>query len=163
MFGAFLPLQLAFTVLPCDSYHKNLELVKEMGSKKAVLTGFTGGFTMLLIHLFYALAFWYGTTLVLSDDYSLGKVLTVSRCSLGHATIFFSLKVRAFVYLTFTYVLIKVFYNVMYGSYVLGQMSLNIQYFASARVAAHKIYSIIDQVNSDRACYRLHLYHNTHV
>lgn len=35
----------------------------------------------------------------------------------------------------------------MYGSYVLGQMSLNIQYFASARVAAHKIYSIIDQVN----------------
>lgn len=85
MFGAFLPLQLAFTVLPCDSYHKNLELVKEMGSKKAVLTGFIGGFTMLLIHLFYALAFWYGTTLVLNDDYTLGKVLTVSRCSLGQA------------------------------------------------------------------------------
>lgn len=48
-----------------------------------------------------------------------------------------------------TYVLIKVFYTVLHGAYVLGQMSLNIQYFTSARVAAHKIYSIIDQVSKE--------------
>lgn len=45
------------------------------------------------------------------------------------------------------HVLFKVFYTVIYGAYVVGQMLLNIQYFASARVAAHKIYSIIDQVS----------------
>lgn len=49
-------------------------------------------------------------------------------------------------HLTLTYALIQVFYSVLYGAYVLGEMSLNIQYFAGARVAAHKIYSIIDEV-----------------
>lgn len=142
-----MPPELAFPVLSYDSYHKNLELAENMGSKKVVLTGIIGGFTFLLIYLFYALAFWYGTTLVLSDEYTLGQVMTVSRCSLGQVTILLSLKVRALVYLTVTYALIKVFYVVIYAAYVLGQMSLNIQYFASARVAAHKIYSVIDQVN----------------
>ncbi|TWW79227.1 Multidrug resistance protein 1 [Takifugu flavidus] len=96
------------------SYHKNLELAKNMGSKKALLTGLISGFTYLLIYLSYALAFWYGTTLVLSDEYTFGKVLIV-------------------------------FYSVLYGAYVLGELSLNIQYFAGARVAAHKVYSIIDE------------------
>lgn len=140
-------LELAFTVLSYASYHKNLELAENMGSKKAVLSGFIGGFTFLLIYLVYALAFWYGTTLVLSDEYTLGKVLTLSRCRLAWATILFSSKVTFFVYLTMTYVLIKVFFAVMYGAFILGHMSLNIQYFVSARVAAHKIYSIIDQVS----------------
>lgn len=74
-----------------------------MGHKKAVLSGFIGGFTFLVFYLLYALAFWYGTMLVLSEEYTLGKVMTVSRCSLGQTTIFFSLKVRAFVCLTVTY------------------------------------------------------------
>lgn len=114
------------------------------------MTGFIGGFTFLFVYLFYALAFWYGTTLVLSDEYTLGKVLTVSRCRLnpGHNFVLFKSN-GAFVSLTMTYVLIKVFYTVLHGAYVLGQMSLNIQYFTSARVAAHKIYSIIDQVSKE--------------
>ena len=43
--------------------------------------------------------------------------------------------------------IIKVFYTVLHGAYILGQMLPNVQYFASARAAAHKIYSIIDQVS----------------
>lgn len=39
------------------------------------------GFTIMMIHLSYALAFWYGSTLILTKDkeYSIGNVLTVSR------------------------------------------------------------------------------------
>lgn len=69
------------------SYRKNLELAKNMGNKKALLTGLISGFTYLIIYLSYALAFWYGTTLVLSDEYTFGKVLIVSRQRLGQSTI----------------------------------------------------------------------------
>lgn len=55
-------------------------------------------------------------------------------------------KIKWFVHLTVMHALIQVFYSVLYGVFVLGEMSLNIQYFAGARVAAHKIYSIIDEV-----------------
>lgn len=44
------------------------------------------------------------------------------------------------------YALLQVFYSVLYGAYVLGEMSLKIQYFAGARVAAYGIYSIIDEL-----------------
>lgn len=68
------------------SYHKNLELAKNMGSKKALLTGLISGFTYLIIYLSYALALWYGTALGKVPK-SPGKVLIVSRWRLGQSTI----------------------------------------------------------------------------
>ena len=49
-----------------------------MGIKKAVSTNIAMGFTFLIIYLSYALAFWYGSTLVLSEEYTIGTVLIVS-------------------------------------------------------------------------------------
>lgn len=59
-------------------YHKNLEDAKRIGIKKAITSNISMGAAFLLIYASYALAFWYGTTLVLSDHYTIGKVLTVS-------------------------------------------------------------------------------------
>ncbi|XP_009954286.1 PREDICTED: multidrug resistance protein 1-like, partial [Leptosomus discolor] len=67
-------------------YHKNLEDAKRIGIKKAITANISMGAAFLLIYASYALAFWYGTTLVLTDDYTIGKVLTV----------FFSVLVGAF-------------------------------------------------------------------
>uniref|UniRef100_A0A672U8N1 ATP binding cassette subfamily B member 1 n=1 Tax=Strigops habroptila TaxID=2489341 RepID=A0A672U8N1_STRHB len=67
-------------------YHKNLEDAKQIGIKKAITANISMGAAFLLIYASYALAFWYGTTLVLSDDYTIGKVLTV----------FFSVLIGAF-------------------------------------------------------------------
>ncbi|KAM9165872.1 ATP-dependent translocase ABCB1-like [Pangshura tecta] len=58
-------------------YHKNLEDAKNIGIKKAITANLSMGIAFLLIYASYALAFWYGATLVLSDDYTVGKVLTV--------------------------------------------------------------------------------------
>ncbi|KAJ8411657.1 hypothetical protein AAFF_G00164650 [Aldrovandia affinis] len=58
-------------------YHRNLEDAKNMGVKKAITTNIAVGFTFLMIYLSYALAFWYGSTLILSNDYTIGSVLTV--------------------------------------------------------------------------------------
>uniref|UniRef100_A0A8C5CJS7 ATP-binding cassette, sub-family B (MDR/TAP), member 4 n=1 Tax=Gadus morhua TaxID=8049 RepID=A0A8C5CJS7_GADMO len=55
-------------------YSKNLEDAKRMGIKKAVSTNIAMGFTFLIIYLSYALAFWYGSTLVLSEEYTIGTV-----------------------------------------------------------------------------------------
>lgn len=94
-------------------YHKNLEDAKNMGIRKAMSANIAMGFTFLMIYLSYALAFWYGSTLILSGEYTIGSVLTV-------------------------------FFTVLIGAFAMGQTSPNFQSFASARGAAHKVYSIID-------------------
>ncbi|XP_042330140.1 ATP-dependent translocase ABCB1 isoform X2 [Sceloporus undulatus] len=58
-------------------YHKNLEEAKNIGIKKAITANISIGIAFLLIYASYALAFWYGTTLILDEGYSIGEVLTV--------------------------------------------------------------------------------------
>ncbi|XP_062983380.1 ATP-dependent translocase ABCB1 [Elgaria multicarinata webbii] len=60
-----------------ERYHKNLEDAKNIGIKKAVTANISMGIAFLLIYASYALAFWYGTTLVLHEGYQIGEVLTV--------------------------------------------------------------------------------------
>ncbi|KAL4669530.1 hypothetical protein H8959_008084 [Pygathrix nigripes] len=69
-----------------ERYNENLEEAKRIGIKKAITANISMGAAFLLIYASYALAFWYGTTLVLSGEYSIGKVLTV----------FFSVLIGAF-------------------------------------------------------------------
>uniref|UniRef100_A0A2K6S1K2 ATP binding cassette subfamily B member 4 n=1 Tax=Saimiri boliviensis boliviensis TaxID=39432 RepID=A0A2K6S1K2_SAIBB len=60
-----------------ERYNKNLEEAKRIGIKKAITANISIGAAFLLIYASYALAFWYGTTLVLSGEYTIGRVLTV--------------------------------------------------------------------------------------
>uniref|UniRef100_A0A8C0SIY1 ATP binding cassette subfamily B member 1 n=1 Tax=Canis lupus familiaris TaxID=9615 RepID=A0A8C0SIY1_CANLF len=69
-----------------ERYNKNLEEAKRIGIKKAITANISIGAAFLLIYASYALAFWYGTSLVLSSEYSIGQVLTV----------FFSVLIGAF-------------------------------------------------------------------
>uniref|UniRef100_A0A3Q1MB23 ATP binding cassette subfamily B member 1 n=1 Tax=Bos taurus TaxID=9913 RepID=A0A3Q1MB23_BOVIN len=69
-----------------ERYNKNLEEAKRIGIKKAITANISMGAAFLLIYASYALAFWYGTSLVLSGEYSIGQVLTV----------FFSVLIGAF-------------------------------------------------------------------
>ncbi|KAK7886789.1 hypothetical protein WMY93_026410 [Mugilogobius chulae] len=58
-------------------YKANLEDAKNMGIKKAISANLAMGFTFLMIYMSYALAFWYGSTLIISGEYTIGSVLTV--------------------------------------------------------------------------------------
>ncbi|XP_041524049.1 multidrug resistance protein 2 isoform X2 [Microtus oregoni] len=60
-----------------ERYNKNLEEAKNVGIKKAITGGISIGIAYLLVYASYALAFWYGTSLVLSNEYSVGQVITV--------------------------------------------------------------------------------------
>ncbi|KAM4705168.1 ATP-dependent translocase ABCB1-like [Rhinophrynus dorsalis] len=60
-----------------ERYEKNLEDAKRIGIKKAITANVSIGFAFLMIYASYALAFWYGTTLILDEGYTIGSVLTV--------------------------------------------------------------------------------------
>ncbi|XP_063099468.1 ATP-dependent translocase ABCB1 isoform X1 [Cavia porcellus] len=60
-----------------ERYNNNLEDAKRIGIKKAITANISIGVAFLLIYASYALAFWYGTTLVLANECSIGQVLTV--------------------------------------------------------------------------------------
>uniref|UniRef100_A0A8D1K4H9 Multidrug resistance protein 1 n=1 Tax=Sus scrofa TaxID=9823 RepID=A0A8D1K4H9_PIG len=65
---------------------KMCDKAKRIGIKKAITANISIGAAFLLIYASYALAFWYGTTLVLSNEYTIGQVITV----------FFSVLIGAF-------------------------------------------------------------------
>uniref|UniRef100_A0A5F8HBD6 Multidrug resistance protein 1 n=1 Tax=Monodelphis domestica TaxID=13616 RepID=A0A5F8HBD6_MONDO len=69
-----------------ERYNKNLEEAKRIGINKAITANISIGAAFLLIYASYALAFWYGTSLILSGEYTIGNVLTV----------FFSVLIGAF-------------------------------------------------------------------
>ncbi|XP_062841934.1 ATP-binding cassette, sub-family B (MDR/TAP), member 4 isoform X1 [Trichomycterus rosablanca] len=58
-------------------YHKNLEDAKNVGIKKAITVNIAVGFTFFMIYMSYALAFWYGSTLIFAGEYDVGTLLTV--------------------------------------------------------------------------------------
>ncbi|KAM9200102.1 ATP-dependent translocase ABCB1-like [Mergus octosetaceus] len=60
-----------------ERYQKDLEEAKCIGIKKVISANISIGIAFFLIYASYALAFWYGTTLILSDDYTIGNVFTV--------------------------------------------------------------------------------------
>ncbi|KAM5156859.1 ATP-dependent translocase ABCB1-like [Mantella aurantiaca] len=74
-----------------ERYEKNLEDAKNIGIKKAITSNVSIGFAFLTIYFAYALAFWYGTTLIIHENFSVGDVLTVffsvmfASFSFGHA------------------------------------------------------------------------------
>lgn len=95
-------------------YEKNLEDAKKIGIRKAMTANISMGFAFLLIYASYALAFWYGTSLIIEgESYTIGSVLTV-------------------------------FFAVIIGAFGIGQASPNIEAFANARGAAYSIFQIID-------------------
>uniref|UniRef100_A0A8C6RUJ7 P-type phospholipid transporter n=1 Tax=Nannospalax galili TaxID=1026970 RepID=A0A8C6RUJ7_NANGA len=69
-----------------ERYQKHLENAKKIGIKKAVSANMSMGIAFLLIYASYALAFWYGSTLVISKEYTIGNAMTV----------FFSILIGAF-------------------------------------------------------------------
>uniref|UniRef100_A0A8C2QQ54 Bile salt export pump n=1 Tax=Capra hircus TaxID=9925 RepID=A0A8C2QQ54_CAPHI len=96
-----------------ERYEKNL--VFRWGIRKGIVMGFFTGFMWCLIFLCYALAFWYGSKLVLDDEeYTPG-------------------------------VLVQIFLSVIVGALNLGNASSCLEAFAAGRAAAASIFETIDR------------------
>lgn len=64
-------------------YDKNLEDAKNVGIRKAITVNIAMGFTFFMIYMSYALAFWYGSTLIIAKEYDVGMLLTVSHITVS--------------------------------------------------------------------------------
>ncbi|XP_071977907.1 bile salt export pump-like isoform X2 [Engystomops pustulosus] len=99
-----------------ERYDKNLVYAQRWGIRKGVIMGLFTGYSWFIIFMSYALAFWYGSKLVLEEgEYSPGNLL-------------------------------QVFFGVLLGALSLGQASPCLQAFASGRGAATNIFETIDKV-----------------
>lgn len=67
-----------FIFLSFYRYDKNLVFAQHWGIRKGIIMGLFTGYMWLIIFLCYALAFWYGSKLVLEEEeYSPGTLLQV--------------------------------------------------------------------------------------
>ncbi|XP_036176296.1 bile salt export pump isoform X9 [Myotis myotis] len=98
-----------------ERYEKNLVFAQRWGIRKGIVMGFFTGFMWCLIFLCYALAFWYGSKLVLDEgEYTAGA-------------------------------LVQIFLSVIVGALNLGNASSCLEAFATGRAAATSIFETIDQ------------------
>ncbi|NXE46511.1 ABCBB protein, partial [Casuarius casuarius] len=98
-----------------ERYDKNLVFAQHWGIRKGIIMGLFTGYMWLVIFLCYALAFWYGSKLVLEEDeYSPGTLL-------------------------------QVFFGILVGALNLGQVSPCLEAFATGRGAATNIFETIDK------------------
>ncbi|XP_069637414.1 bile salt export pump isoform X2 [Haliaeetus albicilla] len=98
-----------------ERYDKNLVFAQHWGIRKGIIMGLFTGYMWLIIFLCYALAFWYGSKLVLEEEeYSPGTLL-------------------------------QVFFGVLVGALNLGQASPCLEAFATGRGAAANIFETIDE------------------
>ncbi|XP_076858813.1 bile salt export pump isoform X2 [Brachyhypopomus gauderio] len=99
-----------------ERYDRNLVEAQTWGVKKGMITGIFMGSMWCIIFLCYALAFWYGSKLVIDTQ------------ELTPGT------------------LIQVFFGVLTGALSLGQASPCLEAFASGRAAAKSIFDTIDRM-----------------
>ncbi|XP_067891280.1 bile salt export pump-like isoform X2 [Heterodontus francisci] len=98
-----------------ERYDKNLVFAQRWGVRKGMIVGFFTGYMWMIIFFCYALAFWYGSQLVIEqNEYTPGGLL-------------------------------QVFLGVLVAAMNLGQASPCLETFASGRAAATKIFETINR------------------
>lgn len=127
-------------------YDQNLAEAQSWGVKKGTIIGIFQGYLWFIIFLCFALAFWYGSKLVIdTKELSPGSLIQVCRIRsasaiLGHIADCFTIGLLQF----------QVFFGVLMAAMNLGQASPCLEAFASGRAAAKTIFDTIDRVKMDR-------------
>lgn len=101
-------------------YEERLKPAEKNGKKKGIYSGFGGGVMWLIIYCCYALAFWYGISLILEDRGKIDKDYTPA-------------------------ILIIVLFGVLCGAQNLGFTAPYIEAFSTAKGSAASIFKVIDR------------------
>lgn len=104
-----------------ERYANRLKPAEMNGKKKGVYSGIGGGLMWFIIYCCYALAFWYGISLILDDRDKIDKDYTPA-------------------------VLVIVLFGVLAGAQNLGLTAPHIEAFSTARGSAVSIFSVIDRI-----------------
>ncbi|XP_052872873.1 multidrug resistance protein homolog 49 isoform X1 [Anopheles cruzii] len=104
-----------------DRYRERLASAEHNGRRKGLFSGIGGGIMWFIIYCCYALAFWYGISLILDDRGKDIKDYTPA-------------------------VLIIVLFGVLAGAQNLGLSSPHLEAFSTAKGSAATIFSVIDRI-----------------
>ncbi|KAK2720057.1 hypothetical protein QYM36_004086, partial [Artemia franciscana] len=104
-----------------ERYQKSLVSAQEAGIKRGQLTGISLGISMLVLYGAYALAFWFGTKLILDGLLNCVVVYDASN-------------------------LLIVFFSVLGAAFSIGQLPTYLESFASAKGSAAAIFHVIERV-----------------
>ncbi|CAO1320937.1 unnamed protein product [Diamesa hyperborea] len=104
-----------------NRYQQRLLPAEKNGKKKGVFSGIGGGIMWFIIYCCYALAFWYGISLILADRDKLDKDYTPA-------------------------VLIIVLFGVLAGAQNMGLTAPHLEAFSTARGSAISIFNVIDRI-----------------
>ena len=104
-----------------ERYANYLKPAEINGKKKGVYSGIGGGLMWFIIYCCYALAFWYGISLILDDRDKIDKDYTPA-------------------------VLIIVLFGVLAGAQNMGLTAPHIEAFSTAQGSAVSIFSVIDRI-----------------
>ena len=133
-----------------DRYDRNLVEALNWGVRKGIVLGAFQGYMWAIIFLCYALAFWYGSQLVIeTNELSAGGLVQVCKFTATSDTLFnFGISETVAVVSPFYAVCLQVFFAVLIAAINLGAASPCLQAFASGRAAAQIIFSTIERVKS---------------
>lgn len=104
-----------------ERYTSRLLPAEKNGKKKGVFSGIGGGLMWFIIYCCYALAFWYGISLILEDRDKIDKDYTPA-------------------------VLIIVLFGVLAGAQNLGLTAPHLEAFSTAQGSAVSIFNVIDRI-----------------
>ena len=104
-----------------ERYEERLKPAEKNGKKKGIYSGIGGGLMWFIIYCCYALAFWYGISLIIDDRDKIDKDYTPA-------------------------VLIIVLFGVLAGAQNLGLTAPHLEAFSSAQGSAVSIYNVIDRI-----------------
>ncbi|XP_049878557.1 multidrug resistance protein homolog 49-like [Pectinophora gossypiella] len=101
-------------------YSIRLSPAKRTGSRKGMFSGFGSGFMWFIIYCTYALAFWYGVSLILDSRHEANPVYTPAT-------------------------LMIVFFSVLQGAQNVGLTSPHLEAVTAARASAASIFAVLDR------------------
>jgi ATP-binding cassette, subfamily B (MDR/TAP), member 1 len=104
-----------------ERYSDRLKPAEKNGKKKGVYSGIGGGLMWFIVYCCYALAFWYGISLIIADRDKIDKDYTPA-------------------------VLIIVLFGVLAGAQNLGLTAPHLEAFSTAQGSAVSIYNVIDRL-----------------
>ncbi|KAK6625886.1 hypothetical protein RUM43_006185 [Polyplax serrata] len=106
-----------------ERFQNELEASHKAGIRRGYLSGIGGGVMWFITYSCYAIAFWYGVSLILESRLSGNFEYTPS-------------------------VLLITFYGVLVGAIQLGQSAPHLEAFAAARGAATSVFSILERTSA---------------
>lgn len=131
-------------------YDRNLAEAQSWGIKKGTIIGIFQGYLWCIIFFCFALAFWYGSKLVIdTKELSPGSLIQVCKMKCIQLLKFYFIQyIERQGPLFVAAVFFQVFFGVLMAAMNLGQASPCLEAFASGRAAAKIIFDTIDRVTS---------------